>query len=394
MVIETGVAHKNLQHVCNLEEQLMKKSLRQESCSTQDTEALASDAKDPKWMRSLTPLSDDSTAITTATSEMPGVTNSDALNDVDHNDEFQAPCWGRLVTGETEDDGLWMRAASEGKGALAALPCQTALNLVPPQPSPEWLSVTTVMMCNLSNKYTQLSFMEEINAAGFFGLFDFFYLPLDPETKVNRGYAFINFLEPSLAWKFKMRYEGAEMEHANSGKCITVMTAAIQGFDANYAHYAGSRVSRGDIEARPLFLRETPKVADDDAPPRRRRGGGRRSLIDMVHQRRPPDQQQAQQQAPQQLMLSAMADASKLGAAGPVGNAAVPSMYMHPMQPLLMFPGGMATGFTPTPMHMASSQYPTMKDASGQAVNFCPFCGARAGSGDKFCRSCGSQLTG
>jgi hypothetical protein len=377
MVIETGVAHKNLKHVCNLEEQLMKKSM---------PEALASDGKDPKWMRSLTPLSDDSTAI--ATSEMPGVTNSDALDDVDHNDEFQAPCWGRLVTGETEDDGLWMRGASEGKGALAALPCQTALNLVPPQPSSEWLSVTTVMMCNLSNKYTQLSFMEEINAAGFFGLFDFFYLPLDPETKVNRGYAFINFLEPSLAWKFKMRYEGAEMDHANSGKCITVMTAAIQGFDANYAHYAGSRVSRGDIEARPLFLRETPKVADDDAPPRRRRGGGRRSLIDMVHQRRSPDQQQVQQQAPQQLMLSAMADASKLGATGPVGNAPVPPhLYM---QPLLMFPA--ATGFTPTPMHMASSQYP-MKDASGQAVNFCPFCGARAGSGDKFCRSCGSQLT-
>lgn len=67
-----------------------------------------------------------------------------------------------------------------------------------------WADVHTIMMRNLPNKYTQAMLMEDIDAAGFNGSYEFFYLPMDPVTNANKGYAFINFCElttPSEARK-------------------------------------------------------------------------------------------------------------------------------------------------------------------------------------------------
>eukprot|EP00747_Dinoflagellata_sp_TGD_P042925 gnl/TRDRNA2_/TRDRNA2_142384_c1_seq3.p1 gnl/TRDRNA2_/TRDRNA2_142384_c1~~gnl/TRDRNA2_/TRDRNA2_142384_c1_seq3.p1 ORF type:complete len:378 (+),score=73.88 gnl/TRDRNA2_/TRDRNA2_142384_c1_seq3:55-1188(+) len=116
--------------------------------------------------------------------------------------------------------------------------------------------VHTVMMRNLPNKYTQQMLLEEINLAGFAGTFDFFYLPIDPETHANRGYAFVNFDNPRNAHKFMAAFEGRQMHHFNSKKVVSCMAATLQGFEANYSHYATARVSRGEPHARPLFLRE------------------------------------------------------------------------------------------------------------------------------------------
>lgn len=121
---------------------------------------------------------------------------------------------------------------------------------------PEWSAVTTVMMRNLPNKYTQRMLLMEVHNCGFFGTFDFLYLPIDAETAANRGYAFLNFLDPGSAWMFRCMFEGRKMSRFNSKKVISVVPATLQGFDANYSHYNRARVSRGDPSARPLFLRE------------------------------------------------------------------------------------------------------------------------------------------
>lgn len=125
------------------------------------------------------------------------------------------------------------------------------------KPPAAWENTTTVMMRNLPNKYTQRMLLSEINQTGFLGTFDFMYLPIDPETNANRGYAFLNFITPSYAWMFKLTYEGRKMNRFNSNKVASVMRATLQGFDANYAHYSTARVNRGDPAARPLFLRES-----------------------------------------------------------------------------------------------------------------------------------------
>lgn len=126
-------------------------------------------------------------------------------------------------------------------------------HVVPPS---HWADTTTIMMRNLPNKYTQRMLLTEVNQVGFLGTFDFLYLPIDPETSANRGYAFLNFIDPSFAWMFKMSYEGRKMNRFNSSKVVSVMPATLQGFDANYTHYSTARVNRGDPAARPLFLRE------------------------------------------------------------------------------------------------------------------------------------------
>ncbi|CAK9044057.1 unnamed protein product [Durusdinium trenchii] len=74
-------------------------------------------------------------------------------------------------------------------------------------------------------------------------------------------------------------YEGKKMGKFNSEKVVSVVPAALQGFEANYAHYSAARVMRGPPQTRPLFLRECGKVKAE-----RRRGGRRAqgSLIDVA----------------------------------------------------------------------------------------------------------------
>ncbi|CAJ1440444.1 unnamed protein product [Effrenium voratum] len=127
------------------------------------------------------------------------------------------------------------------QGHQGDLLLQLGEDLAPPPP--EWAEVTTVMMRNLPNKYTQRMLLMEVNHSGFLGTFDFLYLPIDSETAANRGYAFLNFLEPWFAWMFRSMYEGRRMSRFNSKKVISVVPATLQGFDANYSHYSGARAT-------------------------------------------------------------------------------------------------------------------------------------------------------
>lgn len=126
---------------------------------------------------------------------------------------------------------------------------------------PPWTEVTTVMMRNLPNKYTQQMLLEELQDGGFRlqNDIDFFYLPMDHSNAANLGYCFINFVETALANAFASAFQGKKMRRFNSSKTVVVMPASIQGFDRNYAYYASTRVAQAeDPQYRPLFLRSPP----------------------------------------------------------------------------------------------------------------------------------------
>eukprot|EP00929_Paragymnodinium_shiwhaense_P085151 TRINITY_DN455_c0_g1_i3.p1 TRINITY_DN455_c0_g1~~TRINITY_DN455_c0_g1_i3.p1 ORF type:complete len:391 (+),score=86.90 TRINITY_DN455_c0_g1_i3:91-1263(+) len=172
---------------------------------------------------------------------------------------------------------------------LAALSAEPTANAVQPDTlvghgatrcimaeQPSASTEVTLMMGNLSSKYTQQSLIEEMDADGFAGTYDFFYLPIDVATKTNRAYAFINLVDAESAKRFQEHFDGRKMRLPNSGKCTTVKVASLQGFQANHAHFANSRVAnRGSPHTRPLFLRE----ASTASAPRAQHGAMHRSTM-------------------------------------------------------------------------------------------------------------------
>jgi hypothetical protein len=172
-------------------------------------------------------------------------------------------------------------------------------------PSLMWTNVYTVMLRNIPNKVSQQVLLQELDDCGFTHGFDFLYLPIDPETNANRGYAFINFVTPNLAMMFRMSFEGRKFANFKSDKVMSTVPAALQGFEANHAHYSRARVNQRELGARPLFLRD-PLVGKD----MRQRRNKPDSLIDIAAKAQREKQGQhdhqwaSQQQLPQQPLPS------------------------------------------------------------------------------------------
>jgi hypothetical protein len=243
---------------------------------------------------------------------------------------------------------------------------------------PDWQNAHTVMMRNLPNKYTQQMLLNEVNQAGFYGTFDFLYLPIDPETGANRGYAFMNFIHPCLAWMFRTMYEGRKMSSFNSSKVVGVTPAALQGFEANYGHYSTARVNRGDPATRPLFLRSpspsatpTEQAGVSVRRGRRRRGGGA-SAIDLA----------ARQQQRQRLGLERQREEERQVA---LPNALFDSSGYEVMaSPDMM--GTPVAASTPS-----EERSPRQEAGRPRPANFCPHCGAKVQPHFLFCSSCGGS---
>jgi hypothetical protein len=116
-------------------------------------------------------------------------------------------------------------------------------------------AVTTLMIRNIPNRYTQSELLQEIKEAGFDVKFDFFYLPMDHETHANFGYAFINFIEERDVEPFTKRFNGLKLNRFTSNKIIQIVPAQLQGFQANLQHYCKKAVCTDDnLDYRPLFF--------------------------------------------------------------------------------------------------------------------------------------------
>jgi hypothetical protein len=61
------------------------------------------------------------------------------------------------------------------------------------------------------------------------GLFDFFYLPIDFKNNCNKGYAFINMIDPKSILSLHMNFNGHRWKHFKSEKVCAITYARIQG---------------------------------------------------------------------------------------------------------------------------------------------------------------------
>jgi len=106
--------------------------------------------------------------------------------------------------------------------------------------------LTTMMLRNIPNRYTQHELIEELGVLGFAGSFDFLYAPMDFGTMGNVGYAFINFTSSERAARFRRDLEGfvfAKHQKKSAKKVSTVSVAHLQGLEANLQHYQKSAVT-------------------------------------------------------------------------------------------------------------------------------------------------------
>jgi hypothetical protein len=117
--------------------------------------------------------------------------------------------------------------------------------------------VVTVMVRQLPRQFTQRMFLQEVIRRGFEGLFDFLYLPYDFKKGINVGYGFVNFTDPEYALQFRDSLDGQYLDKymRMKSKAIRVHPAAVQGYEANYRHFAHTKTGqKQDPSFSPIFL--------------------------------------------------------------------------------------------------------------------------------------------
>eukprot|EP00928_Gymnodinium_smaydae_P008975 TRINITY_DN13312_c0_g1_i1.p1 TRINITY_DN13312_c0_g1~~TRINITY_DN13312_c0_g1_i1.p1 ORF type:complete len:311 (+),score=38.33 TRINITY_DN13312_c0_g1_i1:58-990(+) len=118
----------------------------------------------------------------------------------------------------------------------------------------EWEGKTSVMIRNISYKCTRTMFCDELRKAGFEGLFDYVYVPINAGRGTSKGYAFANFLDASTAYSFKEHFDGRKLDIPGGVKRLEVIPANLQGFTQNASHYL-TKQSEDDVPLPRLSLR-------------------------------------------------------------------------------------------------------------------------------------------
>jgi len=246
----------------------------------------------------------------------------------------------------------------------------------------DWRGKTTIMMRNIPNRYNQALLVTELEEFGFDGSYDFLYLPMNADRNGNRGYAFINFLAEESVRAFRDIYHGAVMGGIRSKEPISILPAALQGLEQNFAHYSSTRVMR-EFASRPLFLSK-PKgfvdaAADFNKRSRGRRRGPRHSLIDIADK--------------------ANQVKERSGSAMTVASAGLDLVQFGQMASD-EHPSGWAVQAAQSPPMIANhlqspeQQQQQMPRAGGDGGRrcYCPWCGQNIDASFQFCQFCGTPV--
>ena len=93
---------------------------------------------------------------------------------------------------------------------------------------------TTVMIRNIPIKYTDEILIEALKE--FNGKYDCLYMPFDYEKNGNKGYAFINFINPLHILYFYEKFNGKKWIHFESSKICELNCAHFQGINEIQKH--------------------------------------------------------------------------------------------------------------------------------------------------------------
>lgn len=148
-----------------------------------------------------------------------------------------------------------------------------------------WEGATTVMVRNVSPKVSQAALRAELHARGFgVPLYDFFYLPMNPDKTANAGYCFVNFRDEAAVSLFVQAFDGTILPGYPSRRRLQVVPASTQGYEENLGHFAHSAVlNHHDAEHAPLFLRDARSPGGGPRRPTRRQAAAKPTLRSLAY---------------------------------------------------------------------------------------------------------------
>jgi RNA recognition motif-containing protein len=142
-------------------------------------------------------------------------------------------------------DGL----SSEPEAASSADQDASQLNQDVEQSAP---LVTTVMIRNITCKYSPEQVRQFLDGFGLAGTYDFFYLPMNRSGAANLGYCFVNFRQPGFVDMCISRLQGRALGQSQSSKTCDVTIAQQQGLAVLEKHFNKKSVLKSAHP--PLFL--------------------------------------------------------------------------------------------------------------------------------------------
>jgi len=104
---------------------------------------------------------------------------------------------------------------------------------------------TTLMVRNLPHNLSQSDLLRELDRSGFQDLYDFVYMPSIFHSGRGKGYAFINFVCPTVACFFMSAWHKSHrFAVAKNTKTLDISVACVQGRDANVLKWDESKRRR------------------------------------------------------------------------------------------------------------------------------------------------------
>lgn len=129
------------------------------------------------------------------------------------------------------------------------------------QRDPETL--TTLILRNIPTAYSQQQLMELMDDLGFYGVYDFIYMPCNFKNGVNLGYAFVNLVSHQQAMRLTEAFSGCSWPNKEDAKGEVAWAHPHQGYEEHVQRYRDSPVMHASIPAefKPMIFSNGVRIA-------------------------------------------------------------------------------------------------------------------------------------